>query len=127
MKLICLVSLCATASCAAGTPRYSQSVFSAIYGDDLVSLKRLTKDCSAANVKGDHGTTALMYACSFGSPAAVKALLKAGAQVNTANELGATPLMLATTEPDKVKLLLQHGANVNAATRAGRTALMIAA
>src|SRR3954470_24594336 len=127
MKSICTAALCCAALQAAVTPPPFQPVFDAIFRNDLASLGKLVTGRDAANLKGDHENTVLMYACSFGTSAAVKSLLDAGADVNVANEFGATALMLATSEPSKVKLLLQHGANVNATTQLGRTALMVAA
>jgi len=53
-------------------------------------------------------------------------LLQKGADVNAANHLGETALILAATqyEPDAARLLLAKRANVNARTARGRTALM---
>src|SRR5580704_15207513 len=57
------------------------------------------------------------------------AMLRGGADVNTADRLGETPLMYAATvgSLDAMKFLVEKGANVNVATKRGRTALLIAA
>jgi ankyrin repeat protein len=47
--------------------------------------------------------------------------------VNAVNNMGATPLLLAATSPEKVKLLLAAGANPNTATKMGRTPLIVTA
>src|SRR6185503_21224704 len=43
------------------------------------------------------GNTALLKACQWGNLDAIKTLLDAGANINLANELGATPLMAAAS------------------------------
>jgi ankyrin repeat protein len=69
----------------------------------------------------------LMEAAQWGSAAAVKALLDRGADPNTRNDVGATPLMRAVNDLGKTRLLIDRGANVNARSDDGRTPLLIAA
>jgi ankyrin repeat protein len=69
----------------------------------------------------------LMEAAQWGSSAAVKALLDQGADPNTRNDVGATPLMRAINDLEKTRLLVDRGANVNARSDDGRTPLLIAA
>jgi ankyrin repeat protein len=69
----------------------------------------------------------LMEAAQWESAAAVKALLDQGADPNTRNEVGATPLMRAVNSLEKTRLLIDRGANVNARSDDGRTPLLIAA
>jgi ankyrin repeat protein len=69
----------------------------------------------------------LMDAAQWGSAAAVKALLDQGADPNTRNDVGATPLMRAVNDLAKTRLLIDRGANVNARSDDGRTPLLIAA
>jgi ankyrin repeat protein len=69
----------------------------------------------------------LMEAAQWGSVAAVKALLDQGADPNTRNDVGATPLMRAVNDLAKARLLIDRGANVNARSDDGRTPLLIAA
>ena len=55
-------------------------------------------------------------------------LLRAGAKVNAANDLGATPLWIASLNGSTamVRRLLRAGANPNAALLLGETPLMVA-
>ena len=57
------------------------------------------------------------------------AMVGSGADVNTADRLGETPLMYAATvgSLDAMKFLVEKGANVNAQTGSGATALIWAA
>lgn len=126
MKFFCTVALCAVALNAA-TPPDSKSIFNSIFTNDSAALRKLVTGREAANARGERETTALMYACAFGSVDAVRLLLRKGADVNASNAIGATALMWSTSEPAKVKLLLEHGAGVNAQTAGGRTALVVAA
>ena len=69
----------------------------------------------------------LIEVAQWGSAADVKAVLDRGADPNTRNDVGATPLMRAVTDLGKTRLLLERGANVNARSDDGRTPLLIAA
>jgi ankyrin repeat protein len=88
---------------------------------------------AGANVKAANrfGLTPLSVACLNGNPLTIEALLKAGADTNTAlSEQGETPLMVAarTGNLNALNVLLRHGANVNAReSSTGQTALMWAA
>lgn len=70
---------------------------------------------------------ALTLAPPYGSPALMRTLLKAGADVNAADERHLTPLMLAvaseTQDVKVVELLLETGARVNEPSATGETAL----
>lgn len=103
----------------------------AAFRDDLEMLELLL--AAGANVQSVTrvgAITPLLIACTNGSPAALKALLKAGADPNSVNANGTTALMTAASsgDPGAVKVLLDQGANVNAKEGAhGQTALMFAA
>jgi ankyrin repeat protein len=72
----------------------------------------------------------MFMAAKNGSAQMLDLLLKAGAEADTANGTGTTPLMLAAAsgKVDAVQVLLAHGANVNAREKTwGETPLMFAA
>ena len=75
------------------------------------------------------GSPELLVAIRNGDAAAVQKLLRAGADVNTADSDGTTALMHAVIESDvkMMKLLIDSGANVNAKNALDSTALMYAA
>jgi ankyrin repeat protein len=75
------------------------------------------------------GSTPLHWAAYRDDLAKVDQLLRAGASVNAANDLGVTPLWAASLNGSvtMVKRLLDAGANPNAALRSGETSLMVAA
>ena len=68
----------------------------------------------------------LTEAAYNGRTDSVKALLEAGANVNTKDKDGRTALMWDTEDkyPDCVKTLLEAGADVNVKDKDGKTALM---
>jgi ankyrin repeat protein len=75
------------------------------------------------------GSTPLHWAAYRDDLAKVDQLLRAGANVNAANDLGVTPLWAASLNGSVtlVKRLLDAGANPNAALLSGETSLMVAA
>jgi hypothetical protein len=70
----------------------------------------------------------LLSAASSGDTAAAARLLGQGAEVDTKNNQGDTPLMLATKSGkiDTAKLLIEKGANLEAKNNVGETALIAA-
>ncbi|MBI1325816.1 hypothetical protein GC170_21855 [bacterium] len=96
-------------------------------GDSAGFRKALSHDPAAGSLKGQGGSTPLMYAVLYGKIADVAALLDAGADPNARNEGGATALMWAVDDLEKTRLLLNHGADANACSDADRTPLMVAA
>jgi uncharacterized protein len=74
------------------------------------------------------GLTPLLYAARSGCERCVKAILKAGADINLPNPDGITPLMTAIDNMnfDVAKYLLEQGANPHLWDWWGRTALYIA-
>ncbi len=85
----------------------------------------LTAGVSVEARNNEHGETALMLAVQFGRDAFVALLLDAGADVNTTDATGRTPLMFA--QPKYIGALLAAGAQINAQDDDGETALMKAA
>lgn len=80
-----------------------------------------------ANGPDAGGSTALHHAAAFATPAIVKMLLDAGADIEAKNRFAQRPLHWAFASPEKVKLLLARGADVNAQANDGRTVLYLAA
>jgi ankyrin repeat protein len=72
------------------------------------------------------GRTALWLAAKERHAHVVRALLKAGADVNKADKDGYAPLSMAEIAPIAT-MLIKHGADVNAANKRGETALWLAA
>jgi len=97
-------------------------VFNAIRENRVAALKG-----ADLSTRDRRGNTPLLYAASFGSVEAVRALVAAGADVNAKNGFDLTPLIGAATNLEKARILVAKGADVNARTKQGRTALMIAA
>ncbi len=75
-----------------------------------------------------YGNSILFEAANSDAVAPVQALIKAGAELDAANEKGETPLFYAASLGRKVTpLLIQAGANVNAKNKDGQTPLIAAA
>ena len=100
--------------------------YQAIRNNDLVTLRALIQS-GGPNVKDARGTTPLIMAAGFGSIDAMRALIDAGADVNTASAFGVTPLMACPGDLERVRLLVSKGAKVNAVSQLKRTPLMLAA
>ncbi len=79
-------------------------------------------------MKQPDGATALHWAAHWDDLDTAALLLRAGADVNAANDFGVTPLSIACTNASApmVERLLAAGANPNAASAAGESPLMIA-
>jgi ankyrin repeat protein len=84
---------------------------------------------SLANTVEADGTTALHRAAQRNDVDAATQLLRAGAQLKTANRYGVTPLSLACANGNAamIELLLKAGADANTTLPEGETALMTAA
>lgn len=108
-------------------PLQAQTTFyTTIRNNDLAGLRQLVKK-SGPNAGDSRHTSPLTYAAAIGSLDAMKLLVEAGADVNSANDFGATPLMWCAGDLAKARYLLSKGANVKARSKVGRTPLMIAA
>jgi ankyrin repeat protein len=81
------------------------------------------------NTSQADGVTALHWAAHWNDPDIATLLIRAGANVNAANDLGVTPLSLACLNGSSamVEMLLKAGANPNATMPSGETALMTCA
>ena len=74
------------------------------------------------------GTTALHWACYRDDLESADLLIRAGANVNAANDLGATPLWMASQNGSQamVRRLLEAGADPNRALLLGETPVLVA-
>jgi ankyrin repeat protein len=77
--------------------------------------------------RGAGGATPLMLAALYGDAPSVRTLIARGADVNAANDEGATALMWAASDLEVARLLIDAGADVNARSADGRSPLLIAA
>jgi ankyrin repeat protein len=109
-----------------GDPRATRIMEALRNGDRQAFARLVGEDGAAVNLKGVGGSTPLMYAALYGDAASVRQLMEAGADANTANDVGATALMWAIDDPDKTLLLLGHGADPNATSAENQTPFSIA-
>jgi ankyrin repeat protein len=101
----------------------------AVKRQDEAGVRLLIKQHVDSEARQSDGTTALHWAAHRNNLGIALALLRAGATVNVANELGVTPLVLAgeNGNGDMVAAFLEAGANPNVLTLAGESPLMAAA
>jgi ankyrin repeat protein/mono/diheme cytochrome c family protein len=95
-------------------------------GDRETFARLLKENPAAAKLRGKGGATVLMNAAIYGDLDSMRQLIDRGADVNAANEAGATALMWAADDAEKTRLLLDHGADPNATSEIQRTPLTIA-
>ena len=107
-------------------PPADDRFYRAIRADDLTALRALVAE-RGANGRSTSGLTPLLMAAAFGSPAAVKLLVDAGAAIDATGAADLTALHLAVNDETIVRLLIERGANVNAKSVRGRTPLLMAA
>src|SRR5215475_5431912 len=90
---------------------------------DKEAVKSLVAKKADVNAPAPDGTSALMWSSYRDDLDSADLLLKAGAKVNLANDLGATPLWAAAQNGSTamVKKLLDVGANPNSALLSGET------
>lgn len=102
----------------------------AALGWDEDLRRDLAADPALVSRRSSDGFTALHYACFFGGPDAVAALLEAGADPDAvAGDLSVRPLhsAAAARDADAIRLLLEAGADPDATQAGGFTALHAAA
>ena len=125
--VLCSISLVSIGKGRAATAPAAADFARAIRADNLTALRKLASSPGAANTADRMKATPLHYAAIYGSPEAVRILLRAGADPKARNESAATPLIYAAWSFEKTRLLVESGADVNGAQKDGTTALMVAA
>jgi ankyrin repeat protein len=125
-RLLSFVLIAAFGAAAGAAER--PAVIDAARRGDRAALGALIQKKADVNQPDGDGTTALHWAAYRDDLESAELLLAAGANVNAANDLGATPLWNASTNAAAVaKRLLEAGANPTLALLAGETPLMAAA
>ena len=99
----------------------------AMRNNDRAAIARAVADPALVKARGKDGSTLLHHAAVYGDLAQVRALLDRGADVNSANFEGSTPLIWAVRDDDAASLLIARGADVNAVSEGGVTPLIAAA
>ena len=111
------------------TPESSQALVEAAQARDVDAvLALLETDAYDVNAPQLDGATALAWASHWDDVEMAGALIRAGAEVDAANDLGVTPLMHASANGggELVGALLEAGADPGLARPSGETALMMA-
>jgi ankyrin repeat protein len=100
----------------------------AIRAKDIGTVEQLLNDGVNVNAK-ENDTAALNLAMLFDNKELVELLISSGADVNTKDDFGTTPLHRAARFDKSVlaELLILNGADVNAKTEVGATPLHLAA
>jgi hypothetical protein len=97
-------------------------LLASIHGQTDVVGKMLD-DGVGVNNRDQHGHTALHHASMGNHLGVIHVLIAHGADVNSQNRYGDTPLMLAGRHLEAVRALLNRGADVNIRNSIGQTAL----
>ena len=115
-------------------PRKAQKITDAQFleicrnGTEQEIIKALKSGANPNAKENVFGSTALMWAIDNNYPEAVKALIRANANVNARDKLGRTALMLLLDEAQPnvefIKILLKAGADVNAKDDSGTYVIM---
>ncbi|MEO8465671.1 MAG: ankyrin repeat domain-containing protein, partial [Gammaproteobacteria bacterium] len=105
------------------------NLIEAARANDTTTALAAVADKVDVNAKSADGTTALHWAIYRDNVPLVQRLIKAGADVKTANEFGSTPMAEAAVVGNAVVIdaLLTAGADVESRGADGQTALMVVA
>ena len=117
------------AACTLGLAAPDQALIQAVRNKDVQSVRALLKERADVNAPEGDGATALHWAAQVDDLVIADLLIRAGARLSEANDVGATPLHLACTNrsaPMVERLLAAH-ANANARLLNGETVLMTCA
>src|SRR5215475_3008992 len=108
-------------------PRVAELIAAVRAGNRSEIERQIAASPELIRGKDAGGSTALHHAAGFGPLDNLQSLIDRGADVNSKNRRGSTPLHWAIHDEAKVRLLLAKGANVNARQAQGRTPLYLAA
>lgn len=100
-------------------------VTQAVFEEDMAMLHQVVSQGADIDEKDSHGLTALQYAAMWGDSESAQWLIENGADVNTTDNWGATPLMNAVynaADVETVQLLLENGADSKIQDSEGKTA-----
>ena len=129
LAVLCSVSVLSNIAIAAASS--DLRLVEAVRNRDVVRAHALLAERVDPNVRQPDGATALHWAAQWDDLATVDLLIRAGANVNAANDYGVTPIVVAcqngsAASAQVVRRLLREGANPNAALPSGQTVLMTA-
>ncbi|MGD8501864.1 MAG: ankyrin repeat domain-containing protein, partial [Phycisphaerales bacterium] len=94
---------------------------------DIEQIKSLVSQGMDVNAKTEAGTIALHFAVRNGHRDIAEYFISQGADTDTKNNYGYTPLLLATGHKDIAELLIAKGANINTKNNSGQTPMHLAA
>ncbi|WP_428910638.1 M48 family metallopeptidase [Niallia sp. Krafla_26] len=100
-------------------------VIQAVFDEDMDMLLQVVEEGADIDEKDSEGYTALQYAAMWGDVEATEWLIQNGADVNTTDNWGSTPLINAVynaADVETVKILLENGANPTIQDSEGKTA-----
>ena len=126
ISLACWMVCLFTAGLAAGS---DLRLTDAVKNQDKAAVRALLEEGVDANTPQADGATALSWASYWDDIETADLLIRAGANVDIANDLGVTPLALACSNrnADMVETFLKAGADPNVAQWNGQTPLMMCA
>jgi pilus assembly protein CpaB len=136
LQNITIIAIDASANAESSSPRLERTVTVAVDTDQAqkLALARQVGKLSLTlrgigEARDKYGRPPLHVAAQSGTPAAIAALVSAGAEVNARDKYGRTPLHVAAWSgtPTNIAALVSAGAEVNARNKDGETALHSAA
>ncbi len=111
-----------------GTPLFYSEVYGMKESSDLLIKKGAKLFIDGININFKHKTTLIHIASDIGNTNLIEQLIKKGADVNSTNEYGFTPLHFAVINNDIniAELLIKSGADANIFDNEGKTPMRYA-